>query len=300
MKTWNLGDVTVTRVEEQLGFANMPPERYFREFQREVFDQHIGWLAPDHYSPQHDRVITSVHSWIIRTPRQTILVDSCAGNHKHRPWTPRFDNLQTDYLERLCSVVDPGEIDLVCCTHLHADHIGWNTMRRDGRWVPTFPNAKYLFSRAEHAHWDPLQNAVMSSDPRLAAYNDSVLPVIEAGQEVLVEEGYMIDKDMIVELAAGHTPGHYLIRLNTDGKRAIFCGDVIHHAIQVYAPHWNHMADEDPVTAMETRLKTLQGCAETGALLFPTHFGAPHVVSIKASASGFVPTFVYGRDIERG
>jgi flavorubredoxin len=127
--TWTIGNVTVTRIEEQLGFASRPPEQYLDGFDREMLAQHLDWLVPHHYSPDHDRLITSIHSWLIRTDRHTILLDSCAGNHKNRPGFSRFDQLDTPFLQRLRAAgAPPEEVDIVLCTHLHADHVGWNTM----------------------------------------------------------------------------------------------------------------------------------------------------------------------------
>ena len=164
MTTWTIGSATVTRVEEQLGITNQPCEKYFRNFERDVLERHLDWLAPDHYSPQHDRFVTSVHSWLIRLGDLTILLDTCGGNHKDRPWTHRFHQLDTPYLQRLRAAgAAPEDVDLVLCTHLHADHVGWNTMLRDGRWVPTFPNAKYLFSRVDDAYWDMRKNPAMAA-----------------------------------------------------------------------------------------------------------------------------------------
>ena len=283
MSTWGVGSVTVTRIEEQLGFAGMPPEQYFVGFEREVLERHLGWLEPDHYSAKHDRLVTSVHSWLIRTGQHTLLLDCCAGNRKDRPWTPRFHQLETPFLERLRAAgAAPEDIDIVLCTHLHADHTGWNTVQRDGRWVPTFPNAKYLFSRKENAFWSGLKD-----DPRTAAYTDSVLPVIEAGQAVLLDGSHAIDERLLIEPSPGHTPGHVILKLAERGERAVFCGDVIHHALQVYAPHWNHRACELPDESRRTRRRVLENCAADGALLFPTHFGAPHVGSIHDAGGGF-------------
>ena len=146
VKTWTIGAVRVTRVEEQLGFASFPPEQYLDGLDRDVLRRHLDWLAPDHYSPQHDRLITSVHSWLIRTDAHVILLDCCAGNHKERPGLPRFHQLDTPFLARLAAAgARPQDIDIVLCTHLHADHVGWNTLLRDGRWVPTFQTPATCF-----------------------------------------------------------------------------------------------------------------------------------------------------------
>jgi glyoxylase-like metal-dependent hydrolase (beta-lactamase superfamily II) len=293
MTTWTLGSVTVTRIEEQLGVTNQPCEKYFPNFEREVLQRHLDWAAPDHYSPQYDRFVTSVHSWLVRAGGLTILIDTCGGNQKNRPWTRRFHQLDTPYLQRLRAAgAEREEIDMVLCTHLHADHVGWNTMLRDGRWVPTFPNAKYLFSRIDDAYWDKRKNSAMNNDPRHMAYEDSVLPVVQSGQAVLVDDGYDVTSRIKVEAAPGHSPGHVLFRLTDHGARAAFCGDIIHHVLQIYAPHWTHMADEWPAEGLTSRRQLLESCAERGTLLFPIHFGAPHVAQIEDGPDGFSHRFV--------
>jgi glyoxylase-like metal-dependent hydrolase (beta-lactamase superfamily II) len=296
MNTWTIGSTTVTRIEEHLGVTNRTCQEYFTNFEREVLERHRSWLAPDHYSLQHGRFITSVHSWLIRIDGLTILLDTCGGNHKDRPWTHRFHQQNTPYLDRLRAAgAAPEDIDMVLCTHLHADHVGWNTMLRDGRWVPTFPNAKYLYSRTEDAYWDKRRNPAMATDQRHMAYEDSVLPVVQSGQAVLVDDGYDVTVKISVQAAPGHSPGHVLFKLADNGARAVFCGDVIHHALQIYAPHWTHMADEYPAEGAASRRKLLESCAEQSALLFPIHFGAPHVAQINHGPGGFSHRFVAPR-----
>jgi glyoxylase-like metal-dependent hydrolase (beta-lactamase superfamily II) len=294
---WTIGTVRVTRVEEQLGFASVPPEKFFVGFEREVLERHLAWLVPNHYSPEHNRLISSVHSWLIRTPRHTILLDCCAGNHKERPGFARFHQVDTPYLARLRAAgVEPEEIDIVLCRHLHSDHVGWNTMLRDGRWVPTFPNARYLFSRTENDYGDPRRNPAAEADPqRNNAYRDSVLPVIETGQAVLLDGAHAIDDTMLVEPASGHTVGHVVLKLVDQGERALFSGDAIHHPLQVYVPSWNSCFCEMPGEARATRHRLLGDCAEHGALLFPIHFGAPHVATIAREGDAFKLRFVAGK-----
>jgi glyoxylase-like metal-dependent hydrolase (beta-lactamase superfamily II) len=290
---WKLGSATVTRIEEQLGPGSFPPDRYFTGFDRQVLQDNLGWLAPNHYVPQTDALITSVHSWLIKTPRHTILLDSCSGNHKDRHWWPRFHQLDTPFLERLAAAgARTQDIDIVLCTHLHADHIGWNTRLVNGRWVPTFPNAKYLFSKIENDYWDPRQHSEESSDPtRNIAYVDSVLPVLEAGQAQLVDGIHAIDESLRIEPAPGHTPGHILLKVLGE-QGGVFCGDVIHHPLQIYAPHWNTQFCQDPQQARVTRRAVLQYCADSESLLLPTHFGAPHVARVSARDGKFAAAFV--------
>lgn len=296
MQTWTIGEVSITRIEEQLGFASRAPEQYLDGFERETLARHLHWLVPHHYSPEQDRLITSIHSWLIRTPHHTILLDSCAGNHKQRPGFPRFHQLDTPFLERLRRAgVAPEQVDVVLCTHLHADHVGWNTMLRDGRWVPTFPNARYLFSRIENEIGDPRRNPAADADlQRGGAYRDSVLPVIEAGQVDLVDGDHAIDDTITIVPAPGHTQGHVAMHLRNSAGRALFAGDAIHHALQVCVPRWNSKFCELPDVARMTRARLLDQCAEERSLLFPGHFGAPHVARIMRAPSGFDIEFVEG------
>ena len=289
MATWTIGEATVTRIEEQLGFASRPPEQYLDGFERETLARHLDWLVPHHYSTEHDRLITSIHSWLIRTSRHTILLDSCAGNHKNRPGFPRMHQLETPFLDQLRRAgAEPEQIDIVLCTHLHADHVGWNTVLKDGRWVPTFPNATYLFSRTENETGDPRRHPAADADLlRGGAYRDSVLPVIEARQALLIDADHAIDDTMTIVAAPGHSRGHIAMWLANAAGRALFCGDVLHHALQVHAPHWNSKFCELPALARATRRTLLEQCAEYRALLFPGHFAAPHVAGIGAAAAGF-------------
>ena len=156
MQDRHIGDVRVTRIEEQMG-PGFPAKDFFPEFDADTFAAEQHWLAPNYYQPESGRVIASIHSWLVRTGKYTVLIDSCSGNHKSRPGMPRFDMLDTKYLDRLREAgVQPEEIDYVMCTHLHVDHVGWNTQRENGKWVPTFPNARYVMSRTDHDHWEAM------------------------------------------------------------------------------------------------------------------------------------------------
>ncbi len=294
MQRWKIGSAVVTRIEEQLGPGSFPPSQYFSGFEPEVLERNLDWLVPNHYQPEADAIVTSVHSWLIQTARHTILLDTCSGNHKDRHWWPRFHMLDSPFLQRLAQAgVTPGQVDYVMCTHLHADHIGWNTRLQDGRWVPTFPNARYLFSRTECEHWDPLLNPAGADDPhRRIAWQDSVLPIIEAGLAERVSGPHAVGEGLLIEDAPGHTPGHILLKLQDRSGGGVFCGDVIHHPLQLCAPHWNSQFCADPPQARATRRRVLEHCADSGDLLLPTHFGAPHVVRVRPDGPVFRPEFV--------
>ena len=176
-----IGEASVVRVDEMRG-PSFKATTLFPDFRQEVFDEHAHWLVPNYFDPGKGTVVMSLHSWVIRTPRHTILVDTCVGNDKDRLPAERWHRQNNPYLERLRAAgIRPEEVDVVLCTHLHPDHVGWNTKLEDGRWAPTFPNARYLFSRTEYEHFQGLARNTEDSNMDRLCFNDSVLPVVEAG-----------------------------------------------------------------------------------------------------------------------
>lgn len=291
MNNFLVGGVQVQRIEEMLGPA-APVKDFFREYSEDEFKRHAQWLAPNFYEPSSGKLVTSIHSWLVRTDHHLVLVDCCSGNHKPRPGMARYDMLNTSYLERLKAVgVEPEDIDYVMCTHLHVDHVGWNTRLLDGRWVPTFPNAKYVFARSEHDFWCDNAKKEATSQGLKNVYNDSVLPVVESGKAVLFDNNYGLDDCLTLLPAPGHTPGHIRIDLTSRNQSAVFCGDVIHSPLQVALWHWNTVFCSDPKQATQTRHDVLAHCAETGALLMPIHFGTPFVSHIKSRGDAFEVDF---------
>ena len=286
-----IGDVRITRIEEVI---LREPTTIFAEWRDELLDQH-RWMVPNCFDIEAKTFLASVHSWLVQTAHHTILIDSCGGNHKERPLSPRFHQLDTPFLDRLQTAgVLPEQIDYVLCTHLHVDHVGWNTRLQDGRWIPTFPNAKYVFSRAERDRWDPKRGAAEKPAATHAVFLDSVLPVIEAGQDMTIEGEEEIGGRLKFMPTPGHTPGHMSIKLVAAGGEAIFTGDVMHQPIQVYFPQWNSKYCEDPEAARQTRQRLLENAAERNSLLLPTHFGAPHMGRVKRNGDDF--TFAFEHD----
>jgi len=291
-KGLKLGSVEVTRIEDYQG-PGFVSTFMFPDFRPEMWQAQKDWLVPHFYDPQEDKIRTSIHSWLVRTEHHTILIDSCIGNHKERPTNPRFHMRNEPWIERLARAgARPEDIDFVMCTHLHSDHVGWNTRLEDGRWVPTFPNAKYLFTKKEFDRWDDRRPDYVHRESESFVFRDSVLPVAEAGQMELIEEGYTLDDLMTVEAAYGHTPGHVKIRMKVGQEHALFCGDVIHHPIQLPYPKVWSVFDDDRVQALQTRLDLLQDCAENNILLLPTHFADPHLCRIESIGTSAEPSYL--------
>jgi glyoxylase-like metal-dependent hydrolase (beta-lactamase superfamily II) len=229
----------------------------------------------------------SFHSFIVRTAQGILLVDTCVGNHKERPSLPEW-HLQTfPYVERLKQVgLTPDDIDFVCCTHLHADHVGWNTQLENDRWVPTFKNARYLFADKEYCSWEQYHIDNPGS-PYERAWKDSVLPVMEAGLAERVSSDYEIMTGIQLRPAPGHTPGNVILEL-TDGKQsAVMSGDVIHHPVQIERPEWSSNFDMDPDQAQQTRLELLARLADSGVILMGAHFAGPTAVTIVSDGDGY-------------
>jgi glyoxylase-like metal-dependent hydrolase (beta-lactamase superfamily II) len=279
-----IGDVEVTRVEDYHGHG-LPGTGMFPAVEEPMWQAQQDWLVPHFYDPVSKRLRTSIHSWLVKTPRHKVLVDACIGNHKMRPDEPRFHMRCEPWLERLAAAgAHPDEIDFVMCTHFHADHVGWNTQLVDGRWQPTFRNARYVFKRTEFDRWDDRRADHVPRESQRFVFADSVLPVVESGQALMIDDGYTVDERLTVEPAPGHTAGNATIRLRTRGEQALFSGDVIHHPVQLPYPQLCSVFDDDPVTGLATRLRVLDEVAESGILLLPTHFAAPFCCRIHKHA----------------
>ncbi len=289
MQKWTVGDATVTRIEELMG-PLFDPVRFFPDFDAEVFEEHREWLYPQHLDAQTGNLISSMHSWLIETPNHKVLVDTCIGNDKDRMPYRNWHRMHSPWLDNLSRAgVSPEQIDYVMCTHLHVDHVGWNTRLDNGRWVPTFPNARYVFAQTEFDFWraerdreDPETfNAVNNK-----TFDDSVLPILDM-TEMVDGETELIQDLLRLSPAPGHTPGSMTLTLESNDERALFCGDVCHHPIQIYLPHWNSAYCELPDQAIDTRRRMLTSCVEHHTLLMPSHFGRSHAGHVTTTGDGF-------------
>lgn len=282
MSIRTIGTATVDRVDEMAG-PSFRLTTIFPDFDPTVLDRHGHWLVPHYVNAERMTVLMSLHTWIIRTGGRTILIDTCIGNHKDRMPAERWHQQDNPYLQRLAAAgVSPEEVDFVLCTHLHVDHIGWNTRLEDGRWVPTFPNARYLFSRTEYEHF-----LASSEGMDRMAFDDAIVPVVAAGQAEMTDGAHGIDGGLLIEPAPGHTPGHVTLKLESGRDAAIFTGDILHHPLQVYYPGWNSRFCALPEEARRSRRGVLDYCVDRGALLMPAHFGPPHCGHVRRDGDAY-------------
>jgi glyoxylase-like metal-dependent hydrolase (beta-lactamase superfamily II) len=273
-----VGDIEVWRILEMNGPFLMP-EELFPTAGTDVGDI-INSLVHDQLCQITGRLILPVQGFLVKTSSHTVLVDSCVGNDKTVPgnpnWHQRSDNR---FMAALTAAgVGPADIDYVLCTHLHTDHIGWNTKLDDGRWVPTFPNAHYLMPAADEAFFRQ-----RSAD----TYIESVLPVIEAGQAELVSSEHMLGDDVTLVPTPGHTPGHVSILLKSGPAEAIITGDALHSTVQCWQPDWVFKYDMDGEMAVKSRRKLLEGASESGRIVLGSHFTLPSIGRVKAQGDAF-------------
>ena len=278
-----LGDLTLGRIVESER-PEFPLDFLVPEATPANIEPHRHWLEPRALEPGTGKMILPVQTYVVRTRHHTILIDTCVGNDKrnawHAPWHMRSGD---EYLAKLAAAgVQPDSVDFVMCTHLHSDHVGWNTRLLDGRWVPTFANAKYVFARTELEFWQ-----AQHDEEEKAAFAESVLPVIAAGQAVMVESDHALDDQVWLEPLPGHTPGHVGIRLASKGENAVMCGDIMHSPVQCAHPEWIASSDDDPAEGVRTRRAFLEDCCEAGRLVLTTHFPSPSIGYIDRQADAF-------------
>jgi glyoxylase-like metal-dependent hydrolase (beta-lactamase superfamily II) len=272
-KVYSVGDVTVTRVPELILDSNTP-EYLYPQWGSSLVQEHEKWLVSGNMDKTQTYLLQSIHTWVLQTKQHTILIDTGVGNDKERIWVPRFHRLKSPYLERLKATgVTPEMIDYVILTHLHLDHVGWNTQLIDGTWEPTFPNATYVFSKAEQRHYSNPENYPVNNRVKFVIYEDSVRPVMQAGQAEIIEpDGAEFLEGISFYPVPGHSVGQMAVCLTSCGKKAIFGADVMHHPIQVYYPEWNSVYCEDALQARASRRRVLNYLADKHALFFSSHF----------------------------
>lgn len=268
---WTVGRVKITNVVEigaTGGTRFILPQATPQEAQK------MPWLVP-HYANAEGRLRLNVQSWIVETPTNRIIVDTCIGNDKTNRSVPAWNGLNKPFLNDLAAAGYPADtIDTVICTHLHIDHVGWNTKLVDGKWVPTFTNARYLFGKTEYDHWA----AHSPEGEHKAVFEDSVQPIVDAGYADLIGSDHRIGDEVSLIATPGHSPGHMSILVTSGGQQALLTGDVAHHPCQMAHLDWSSTADSDPVQSIEARKMLFSRFADTPTLVFGGHYDPGHIV----------------------
>lgn len=280
MTSWQVGDVRITKILE--GEYIVRADMLLPDASRELI-QSVDWLVP-HYADERGRVRFSVHALVLETPSLRVVVDTCVGNDKRDRDLPHWNGLSTSFLQDLERAGYTREsIDVVLCTHLHADHVGWNTMLVDGVWQPTFPNARYLLGKAELTYWETRADM----QEALAMRADSLAPVLAAGLVDLIEAPHVVCPEVSLLSTPGHTPGHISVRVASRGQEALITGDIIHHPCQFAHPHLHARPDATPDQARATRKELLERDADTQVLWIGTHFASPTGGRVQRDGAGY-------------
>jgi glyoxylase-like metal-dependent hydrolase (beta-lactamase superfamily II) len=272
-----IGNVAIHRIIEQEGpFFDVM--QFFPKLTKELYEENRGWLQPRFVDAQN-RLMLCIQSYIVKTPHHTIMIDSCVGNHKPRPTRPFWNMMTSDRYEKNLAAAGFGvnDIDFVMCTHLHTDHVGWNTKLENGRWVPTFPKARYVFSDRELAHWTQRQKDDPDSCPWIT---DSVLPVMAANRADIVKSAHAFNDLMTLIPTPGHTIDHYSLHLRTPGADAVITGDMIHSPLQARYPELGMMSDYDSAQAGQSRRELFGRFCDAQTLFCTAHFPSPSTARV--------------------
>jgi glyoxylase-like metal-dependent hydrolase (beta-lactamase superfamily II) len=289
----NIGAAVIHRIEEWRG-TFLTPQTLFVGFSDEGYAQAKPLVAGVYLEGDSDSIVARLQSWVVQIDGMNILIDTGAGNDKERPGIPVFGNLKTPFLERLAAAgFQPDDIDMVICTHLHVDHVGWNTRLDAGAWVPTFRKARYVFPLPDADYWDPRNLSrypnKIGEAVNAGFFDDSVRPILDLGLAQLVEGSTELAPGVRLDPAPGHTPGSQTITITSRGESAIFVGDVLHHPLQIMNPGWNSIFCEDAAMARASRLKVLNRVVDEEAVLIPAHFAGEHMVRVVKTPGGMRP-----------
>jgi glyoxylase-like metal-dependent hydrolase (beta-lactamase superfamily II) len=278
--TIHLADVPIDHVVE-IPRSTFPTTEMLPEARKDVIERHYAWLKPHFFDESVGDLASRIQTYVVRTPQHTVVIDTGVGNDKPREENPLWHRRKGAYLDDLAACgIRPEQVDIVICTHLHIDHVGWNTRLENGRWVPTFPNATYIFAGEEWEYWCWEKDACIA---------DSVVPIVDAGRARLVSADYEIDPWLRFEPTPGHTPGHVNVRLSIGGRQAVFCGDLMHRTVQVAEPQWSSKFCYDPKQAAVTRREFVERHADSGVLIIPAHFPRPGYIVREREGLRFRP-----------
>ncbi len=286
---YTIGEVRVGAVFDWVGWVPHA-RRLLPGTTRGDWERHQQLLAGGLWDPITDSRTVTVFSWVVQADGLTVVIDTGAGNGKDRPGSPLFHHLDTGYLDNLARVgVRPQDVDIVVNTHLHADHVGWNTRYTDGRWVPTFPNARYVLPRPDVEFWDPRRgHASRLGEANSNVFADSVQPVLDTGQADIWAEWYRVAPGITAVAAPGHTPGSSVLTVDCGAVTAVFVGDLLHSPLQVVNPGWASCFDEDQEQANRTRRDVLGRVRQSDAVVLPAHLPNARVLRFAAGGEDFL------------
>jgi glyoxylase-like metal-dependent hydrolase (beta-lactamase superfamily II) len=291
MKQLRIGDISIDAVIEREGPWRRPQD-FLPAYDEAVFKRHLPTMEPEVFDSALGMMVITYQTFVLRTPRYTILIDTCTGEHKGHPPPFDFPGKERWRNELFALGIAYDKVDYVFCTHLHIDHTGWNTTLRDGRWVPTFPNAKYIFHKREYAAWEA--EHARGANPPGTVFRDNCLPIVEAGKALLVDDDYALDDTITLTPTPGHSPCHCCVNIFSRGQRAVVTGDMMHHVIQCREPDWSPRVDWDPKQAALSRRKFLSTVADTDTLILPIHFPTPTAGLVTADGDRFDYRFKRG------
>jgi glyoxylase-like metal-dependent hydrolase (beta-lactamase superfamily II) len=277
------GDLTIHRIIEQES-TFLPALEFLPTLTPEVLTENRAWMQAANALDASDVLILCFQSYVVKTPHHTILIDSCIGNDKPRPQRPKW-NMKTDdtYMRALAAAgFSVGDIDYVMCTHMHVDHVGWNTRLENGRWVPTFPNARHVFAKTEFDYWMGVH-----AKTSVPVIEDSVMPIVEAKRFEVVGNDHQIGDHVRILPTPGHTPGHSAFVLGRGKDDAVFSGDLIHSPIQARYPELSMKFDVDQAEAAKTRRSFLERYCDADTVCCTAHFPSPSVGKIRRKGNGF-------------
>ncbi len=280
-----LSEITIFPiVEQQAPFFK--PEDFFPGLDPKMVEENRSWLEPTFIDPASSKLVLCIQGFVVKTPHHNILIDSCVGNHKPRPSRPFWDMMNTDRFEKglAATGLSVNDIDYVMCTHLHVDHVGWNTRLENGRWVPTFPKAKYVMADRELAFWTQKQKEQPAEFPWIS---DSVLPIVEAKRAQIVKSDYALNETMQFIPTPGHTIDHYSVLVGRPGQDALITGDMIHSPLQARYPELGMRADYDSPQAGQTRRKVFERFCDQPTLMCVTHFPMPSTGHFRRSGDAY-------------
>ncbi len=285
-RIYNVGDARVARVVDTTLDA-LTPQRLLRDLNSDDWD--LMKQMTETMSSDGRHVLLSVHSWVVWHSGKLFIVDTGAGNDKQRPHAPYFDHLKTEYLSCLAALgVQPNDVDYVLHTHLHVDHVGWNTQLVDGQWRPTFAHARHIFSKKEYDYFTDNANLTDRNRTSFQVQADSVTPINKAGFADMIEiTGAEIFPGFSFHPTPGHSIDHASIILESRGSKALFAGDVLHHPLQVIKPELMSMFDPDHERSLRSRLWALDYAADQNAIWFSSHFPSSSAGHVSRSAKGY-------------